>query len=259
MRQSGISKEIFSGTDTEALSRQANVDEFMSALSDFVAQKKEEDELAHASLAAFLQEVALLTDQDAALDDEEGPKLVMMTIHSAKGLEFPIVFVVGVEENVFPSPRAIDSMRALEEERRLLYVAITRAEKVCVLTCAQMRFRFGRMEYDEPSRFLKDFPPGMLKETRGSSMSFAMETRRVSASTPTYKKFSPLPSVSSSTPQPVPVVSSPLQGKRIKHDRFGIGEVIAVVGEGENAKATVKFEQAGTKQLLLKFARFTVL
>lgn len=150
-------------------------------------------------------------------------------------------------------------MRALEEERRLLYVAITRAEKVCVLTCAQMRFRFGRMEYDEPSRFLKDFPPGMLKETRGSSMSFAMETRRVSASTPTYKKFSPLPSVSSSTPQPVPVVSSPLQGKCIKHDRFGIGEVIAVVGEGENAKATVKFEQAGTKQLLLKFARFTVL
>ena len=259
VRQSGISKEIFSGTDTEALSRQANVDEFMSALSDFVAQKKEEDELAHASLAAFLQEVALLTDQDAALDDEEGPKLVMMTIHSAKGLEFPIVFVVGVEENVFPSPRAIDSMRALEEERRLLYVAITRAEKVCVLTCAQMRFRFGRMEYDEPSRFLKDFPPGMLKETRGSSMSFAMETRRVSASTPTYKKFSPLPSVSSSTPQPVPVVSSPLQGKRIKHDRFGIGEVIAVVGEGENAKATVMFEQAGTKQLLLKFARFTVL
>ena len=259
VRQSGISKEIFSGTDTEALSRQANVDEFMSALSDFVAQKKEEDELAHASLAAFLQEVALLTDQDAALDDAEGPKLVMMTIHSAKGLEFPIVFVVGVEENVFPSPRAIDSMRALEEERRLLYVAITRAEKVCVLTCAQMRFRFGRMEYDEPSRFLKDFPPGMLKETRGSSMSLAMETRRVSASTPTYKKFSPLPSVSSSTPQPVPVVSSPLQGKRIKHDRFGIGEVIAVVGEGENAKATVKFEQAGTKQLLLKFARFTVL
>ena len=171
---SGISKEIYSGRNPEDISRQENLEEFLSGMQDFVESRREEDMGDEVYLPDFLQEVALLTD----LDSDEGDsndKVTLMTIHSAKGLEFPTVFVVGLEENIFPSPMCTNSMRELEEERRLLYVAITRAEKHCILTCAQNRFRYGRMEYDTPSRFIRDIDPELIdvqSEAGGGKTSF---------------------------------------------------------------------------------------
>ena len=139
-------------------------------MQDFVESRREEDMGDQVYLPDFLQEVALLTDLDSDNGDEND-KVTLMTIHSAKGLEFPTVFVVGLEENIFPSPMCTNSMRELEEERRLLYVAITRAEKHCILTCAQNRWRYGRMEYDTPSRFIRDIDPELLdvqSETSGA-------------------------------------------------------------------------------------------
>ena len=159
--ESGVSKEIYSSRNPEDISRQENLEEFLSGMQDFVESRREEDMGDHVALSDFLQEVALLTDLDSEGDGDQA-KVALMTIHSAKGLEFPTVFVVGLEENIFPSPMCTDSMRLLEEERRLLYVAITRAEKHCILTCAQNRFRYGRMEYDSPSRFIKDIDPSLL-------------------------------------------------------------------------------------------------
>ena len=158
---SGISKDIYSGRDPEDISRQENLEEFLSGMQDFVESRREEDLGEETYLPDFLQEVALLTDLDSDNGDSND-KVTLMTIHSAKGLEFPTVFVVGLEENIFPSPMSINSIRELEEERRLLYVAITRAEKHCILTCAQNRWRYGRMEYDTPSRFIRDIDPGLL-------------------------------------------------------------------------------------------------
>ena len=159
--ESGISKDIYGSRNPEDIARQENLEEFLGGIQDFVESRKEEGQGEHVLLGDFLQEVALLTDLDSE-GDEEQPKVSLMTVHSAKGLEFPTVFVVGLEENIFPSPLSTDSLRALEEERRLLYVAITRAEKHCILTCAQNRFRFGRMEYDTPSRFIRDIDPQLL-------------------------------------------------------------------------------------------------
>ena len=158
---SGISKDIYSGRNPEDISRQENLEEFLSGMQDFVESRREEDMGEQVYLPDFLQEVALLTDLDSDNGDEND-KVTLMTIHSAKGLEFPTVFVVGLEENIFPSPMCTNSMRELEEERRLLYVAITRAEKHCILTCAQNRWRYGRMEYDTPSRFIRDIDPELL-------------------------------------------------------------------------------------------------
>lgn len=160
--ESGISKEIYSSNNPEDLSRQENLEEFLGGMQDFVESRKEEDMEEQVYLSDFLQEVALLTDLDSDNGDEDD-KVTLMTIHSAKGLEFPTVFVVGLEENIFPSPMCTNSMRELEEERRLLYVAITRAERHCILTCAQNRWRYGRMEYDTPSRFIKDIDPSLLQ------------------------------------------------------------------------------------------------
>ena len=159
--ESGISKDIYSSRNPEDISRQENLEEFLGGMQDFVESRKEEDMGEQIYLGNFLQEVALLTDLDSD-DAENQPKVSLMTIHSAKGLEFPTVFVVGLEENIFPSPMCINSLRELEEERRLLYVAITRAEKHCILTCAQNRFRYGRMEYDTPSRFIRDIDARLL-------------------------------------------------------------------------------------------------
>ena len=152
---SGISRDIYSGRNPEDISRQENLEEFLSGMQDFVESRREEDMADQVYLPDFLQEVALLTDLDSD-DGDSNDKVTLMTIHSAKGLEFPTVFVVGLEENIFPSPMGTNSIRELEEERRLLYVAITRAEKHCILTCAQNRWRYGRMEYDTPSRFIRD-------------------------------------------------------------------------------------------------------
>ena len=225
----------------------------------------------HVSLTDFLQEVSLMTDLDSDGDSDE-PKVVLMTIHAAKGLEFKTVFVVGLEENIFPSPMCSDSMRGLEEERRLLYVAITRAEKHCFLTCAQNRFRYGRMEFDTPSRFIRDIDPRFLQIEGEKSSLPRIQPRIQPRSTPQPSQPSQLPfstvSLSSSPLNPAPQSSpapssssdSPLQpGDRIEHTRFGVGEVIKMEGSGETCKATVVFRNSGTKQLLLKFARYNKL
>jgi DNA helicase-2/ATP-dependent DNA helicase PcrA len=201
-----------------------------------------------------------------------------MTIHAAKGLEFPTVFVVGLEENIFPSPMCVNTMRELEEERRLLYVAITRAEKHCILTCAQNRFRYGRMEFDTPSRFIKDFDPSLLKVEGNSGMSgfsgmfghsgISCRTgysRPVQNPRPVATQFMADPKrrivpIRQETPRSQSAIGDIglKEGNVIEHQRFGVGTVIKVEGSGENAKATVEFKNAGIKQLLLKFAKYTI-
>ena len=321
---SGISKEIYSGRNPEDISRQENLEEFLGGMQDFVESRREEDMGDQVYLPDFLQEVALLTD----LDSDEGDsndKVTLMTIHSAKGLEFPTVFVVGLEENIFPSPMCTNSTRELEEERRLLYVAITRAEKHCILTCAQNRFRYGRMEYDTPSRFIRDIDPELLdvhSESGGGSVfgssnhkaynrydggaygtgntgGYSRTSRGYESEGPewmqnprpvaTQFKADPKPRAvaprqpekpvdpfgegfkrsgnfrpASRTVPPRPMASDASasdlsEGVTIEHQRFGIGTVIKIEGTGENTKATVEFRNTGTKQLLLKFAKFKII
>jgi len=285
--ESGISKDIYGSNNPEDLSRQENLVEFLSGMQDFVETRKEEDRGDEIALSDFLQEVALLTDLDSD-GDEEQPKVTLMTVHAAKGLEFPTVFVVGLEENIFPSPMCTGSMRELEEERRLLYVAITRAEKHCILTCAQNRFRYGKMEYDTPSRFIKDIEPSLLRVEGGTGIvglpSSSYSSGSSSSSRTGYSSSTSWPSRSNSqNPRPVatqfiadvkprlvpvrketPAPQSAIgniglkEGNVIEHQRFGIGTVVKVEGSGENTKATVNFKNAGVKQLLLKFARYTI-
>ena len=291
---SGISKDIYSGRNPEDISRQENLEEFLSGMQDFVESRREEDMGDEVYLPDFLQEVALLTDLDSDNGDEND-KVTLMTIHSAKGLEFPTVFVVGLEENIFPSPMCTNSMRELEEERRLLYVAITRAEKHCILTCAQNRFRYGRMEYDTPSRFIRDIDPELLQvhsekggddvfggrsSTGGSRSASWMQNPRPVA---TQFKADPKPrAVAPRQPEkpvdsfgpnfkrvynavaPRKMATEPSagelhEGSMIEHQRFGVGKVIRIEGTGENTKATVEFRNTGTKQLLLKFAKFKII
>lgn len=279
--ESGISKDIYSSNNPEDLSRQENLEEFLSGMQDFVESRKEEDRGDEIALSDFLQEVALLTDLDSD-GDEEQPKVTLMTVHAAKGLEFPTVFVVGLEENIFPSPMCTGSMRELEEERRLLYVAITRAEKHCILTCAQNRFRYGKMEYDTPSRFIKDIDPRLLKVEGGTGISGLPKSSSMSSPTSYTSRTNysrpvqnPRPVatqfIADVKPRLVPVrkeAPAPQssigdiglkEGNIIEHQRFGIGTVVKVEGSGENTKATVNFKNAGTKQLLLKFAKYTII
>ncbi len=290
--QSGVSKDIYSGKEPEDLSRQENLEEFVGGLQDFVATRREEDMGDAVALTDFLQEVSLLTDLDSD-DDDTQPKVVLMTIHSAKGLEFPNVFIVGLEENIFPSPLSVNSLRELEEERRLLYVAITRAEKRCIMTCAQNRWRYGRMEMDTPSRFIKDIDPQLMRieqngipvgrqtfsnrlspdfDHNGNRLGRASQYVQNARPVATQFKADPKPRIVAPTPsnfKPLKSVDTPSstfnaqsstlrEGSVIEHQRFGIGEVIKIEGTGENMKATVRFKNTGTKQLLLKFARFTV-
>ena len=262
IQESGMSKDIFSGKDPEDIARQENVEEFLSGLSDFVEGRREEGEGDHVSLSDFLQEVSLMTDLDSDGDADE-PKVVLMTVHAAKGLEFKTVFIVGLEENIFPSPMCTESMRGIEEERRLLYVAITRAEKHCYMTCAQNRFRYGRMEFDTPSRFIRDIDSRYI-HIDGDNTKLESTPRRdirqhIPQPTPRVSHVAPSP-VSRPIPSPAPDINAPLKaGDRIEHTRFGLGTVIKVEGTGDNCKATVEFVNAGMKQLLLKFARYTKL
>ncbi len=290
---SGISKEIYLGREPEDLSRQQNVEEFLSGIQDFVETRMEEGMLEHALLSDYLQEISLLTDLDSD-GDADSPKVSLMTVHSAKGLEFPTVFIVGLEENIFPSPSCCGSPRELEEERRLLYVAVTRAEKRCILTCAKSRFRYGHMEFGSPSRFIRDFAPGLINiESTGTTYDpvasgrYADRRRRTFEETPHQSLFSnPVSHRTAQTPhnampverkEPVSVgmqrfrpvesagpsagnsPSAVSEGCVIEHQRFGIGHVLKVEGSGENMKATVEFKHAGVKQLLLKFARYTII
>lgn len=364
IKESGISQDIMSGKDADDLARQENLEEFLSGMSAFVEERREEGRFDELFLQDYLQDVALLTDADSDGDKDE-PRVSLMTVHAAKGLEFPTVFVVGLEENIFPSPLSAASLRELEEERRLLYVAITRAEKHCILTNAKNRWRYGKMEFDNPSRFIDEIDSklidsldeaggslfGSMSESRLGSRSgsrFGSRTESISdqpewaraqrprrpwedAEQPRYssryqnskpvasqfvadpkpslfddepetsrtsgrssvsgrsslsegnfksvralnaaKRYmethsshpasrgtgSSVASVSSSTASSAGSSSCGLQeGMKIEHQRFGRGTVLKIEGTGENTKATVEFVHSGTKQLLLKYAKFTV-
>ena len=311
--ESGISKDLYGDNSPEAVARQENLEEFLAGLQDFVESRKEEGRLDEITLRDYLQEVSLLTDLDSDGNEEERRKVTLMTVHSAKGLEFPTVFVVGLEENIFPSPLSTNSKRELEEERRLLYVAITRAEKHCYLTYAKSRWRYGHMEFSSPSRFLRDIDSSLIADDSGASEQSRRSSygsgsrfentlfgdgRRFQNSNPVASQFraDPKPreavhreepprdpfspsfkrtlaasggnlrrisSVVNHTPasasRPSAAPSGLQEGQTIEHERFGIGTVVKLEGTGENQKATVQFRNSGTKQLLLKFARFKVI
>lgn len=344
IKESGISQDIMSGKDADDLARQENLEEFLSGMSAFVEERREEGRFDELFLQDYLQDVALLTDADSDGDKDE-PRVSLMTVHAAKGLEFPTVFVVGLEENIFPSPLSAASLRDLEEERRLLYVAITRAEKHCILTNAKNRWRYGKMEFDNPSRFIDEIDGKLIdsQDEAGGSLFGSMSDQpewaraqrprrpwedaelpryssRYQNSKPVASQFvaDPKPSlfddepetsrtsgrssvsgrsslsegnfksvralnaakrymethsshpasrgtgcsaasVSSSTASSAGSSSCGLQeGMKIEHQRFGRGTVLKIEGTGENTKATVEFVHSGTKQLLLKYAKFTV-
>ena len=337
IKESGISQDIMSGRDADDLARQENLEEFLSAMSAFVEERREEGRMDEAFLTDYLQDVALLTDADSEGAKDE-PRVSLMTVHAAKGLEFATVFIVGLEENIFPSPLAAMSVRELEEERRLLYVAITRAEKHCILTNAKNRFRYGKMEFDNPSRFIDEIDSSLIEaqdEMGGSyfgggssydrSASYGERSsygggygkrmpwdqkRRISdrdEDVPEWKRvtsqFRPDPKPASDTSSSssssreslssgnfksvraldaarrilgnnrnssvssASSVSSSAgssfgalkEGCKIEHQRFGVGIVRKIEGQGENAKATVEFQNSGVKQLLLKYAKYTIL
>ena len=323
IRESRISEDIMSGKNADDKARQENLEEFLSGMQTFVAGRQEEGRMDEAYLTDYLQDVALLTDADSEGEKDE-PRVSLMTVHAAKGLEFATVFVVGLEENIFPSPLAAVSVRELEEERRLLYVAITRAEKHCILTNAKNRFRYGKMEFDNPSRFIDEIDASLIEggeETPESSFGGGRSSfggygssrygsdnrygsdggyggrmpwdrdrsgyrRDYQNSKPVASQFmadpkpgfksvravnavhrimgdttssSSVASAGSSASNASSAAGSLSEGCRIEHQRFGIGTVLKIEGTGENTKATVEFQNAGTKQLLLKFAKFTIL
>lgn len=290
IRGSGIMADVCQDNLPENLSRKENIEELANGISDFCTQRMEEGN-EQLFLGDFLSEVSLLTDQDTDAD-EDGEKVTLMTVHAAKGLEFRNVFVVGLEENLFPSSMSGDSSRALEEERRLFYVAITRAEERCFLTYAKSRYRYGKMEFASPSRFLKDIdarylhlPQSALMERKvdeaadcfcrerfssipskdawasyGKALDKDRHASRKQLMVPTVPgKLRRISSVSASASvlaSAAPGEAELQAGQYIEHERFGVGEVIRVEGTGENAKAAIRFQYAGEKQLLLRFARF---
>ena len=292
IRQSGIINDVCQDNSPENLSRKENIEELVNGMSDFCAQRQEEGN-PNVLLGDFLSEVSLLTDQDSDKDGDD-EKITLMTVHSAKGLEFKNVFVVGMEENLFPSGMVGDSPRALEEERRLFYVAITRAEEHCFLSYAKTRFRYGKMEFGSPSRFLKDIDvrflrlpqdAGMFRRVEEEAAVFRRENARgfapdredapyggkervsvrpkqqiIAPTVPrNLKRVAPSANTASTSPSAGGSANCVQQGQLIEHERFGLGEVLKVEGEGDNAKATIRFKNAGDKQLLLRFARFKVL
>ena len=292
IRQSGIINDVCQDSSPENLSRKENIEELVNGMSDFCAQRQEEGN-PNVLLGDFLSEVSLLTDQDSDKDGDD-EKITLMTVHSAKGLEFKNVFVVGMEENLFPSSMVGDSPRALEEERRLFYVAITRAEEHCFLSYAKTRFRYGKMEFGSPSRFLKDIDvrflrlpqdAGMFRRVEEEAAVFRRENARgfapdkedtpyggkervsvrpkqqiIAPTVPrNLKRVAPSANTASTSPSAGASANRVQQGQLIEHERFGLGEVLKVEGEGDNAKATIRFKNAGDKQLLLRFARFKVI
>ena len=292
IRQSGIINDVCQDNSPETLSRKETIEELVNGMSDFCAQRQEEGN-PNVLLGDFLSEVSLLTDQDSDKDGDD-EKITLMTVHSAKGLEFKNVFVVGMEENLFPSSMVGDSPRALEEERRLFYVAITRAEEHCFLSYAKTRFRYGKMEFGSPSRFLKDIDvrflrlpqdAGMFRRVEEEAAVFRRENARgfapdkedapyggkervsvrpkqqiIAPTVPrNLKRVAPSANTASTSPSAGASANRVQQGQLIEHERFGLGEVLKVEGEGDNAKATIRFKNAGDKQLLLRFARFKVL
>ncbi|MDR0422106.1 MAG: UvrD-helicase domain-containing protein [Proteiniphilum sp.] len=274
IRKSGIARAACDDITPEGMSRAQNVQELLGAINGFVEAQREQGE-ENVRLTDFLSEVSLLTDQDAGAE-EDGEKVTLMTVHSAKGLEFDHVFIVGLEEDLFPSVMAKSESRGLEEERRLLYVAITRARKSCTVTWAKSRFRNGQINTASPSRFLQDIDPTFVEgdgaalrpspaESGRSSMQ-AWREQRTATATSAVRADGAEAKRSVQTAAPSTAPSAPLSeeaqalkvGHIIEHERFGRGKVISIEMSGNDRRAFVDFESAGKKQLLLKFARFSI-
>ena len=265
VEMSGIKEDIFRGSEPEDLSRQENLQEMMDGMATFVQDRVETD--GGYMLTHYLSEVSLLTDMDE--DDTEGDnKVTLMTVHAAKGLEFEAVFVVGLEEELFPSQMSMDSPRQIEEERRLFYVAMTRAKQHLILTYAKRRMKYGITSDCEPSRFLKDIDSRFLKSDKPempsfkdivSRPTFIPQRPRTIPQTPPSNFIKVRKPVSTPQPAVAPASVNGLTiGTVIVHERFGEGVVEKLEGSGLDAKACVRFQNVGTKQLLLRFAKFTV-
>lgn len=269
IKKTGIFADVYVDNLPENVSKQENLQELVNAIIDFCTNREESGE--SATISDFLSEVSLATDQDKG-DEDEAEKVTLMTIHAAKGLEFPNIYIVGMEEDLFPSSMSKESVSELEEERRLFYVAITRAEKRCTLSYATSRYRNGQTTAPLPSRFLKDLDyqyindttgVSQLRETTTTQSQPRIQTRVVVHEEPTQT----LRSMRSAIYTPSPKTDMEAKkndaelkvGSRIKHDRFGEGEVLSMSGEGDNRKIVVEFKNVGTKTLLLKFARYTIL
>ncbi|MBP3671160.1 MAG: UvrD-helicase domain-containing protein [Bacteroidaceae bacterium] len=292
LRRSGIINDIYATDTPENISRQENIQELINGVQEFVTQREEEGSDA-TTLADFLAEISLITDQDNG-DESDNDKVTLMTIHSAKGLEFRNVIITGLEEDLFPSILSIDNPQQIEEERRLLYVAITRAQQNCILTYAKSRFRNGKTATCRPSRFIKDLDSRYVDMPDNIDSPFASASQQTMSWNTTFvsrKSATELRSEKHSytvfkdpaeTPHLKPVAGSKRllnsddttaqqrdsivsqagtlrPNMRIRHDRFGLGTVESIEGSGDNCKISVLFDNVGRKQLLLKFAKFTIL
>lgn len=285
INRTGLLTSLLHDNTPESISRQENLSELLAGLKDFVEIRQEsgEDDL---GMAAFLSEVSLATDQDEA-DDSDEPKVNLMTVHAAKGLEFNNIFIVGVEEELFPSSLSMDSAQQIEEERRLLYVAITRAKKRCMISFAGTRFRNGQTVFTRPSRFLRDIDPQYLRQTNafelesssGKAMrnavnaysdSFGNQEQRperpsfsgISTSSRNARRQGGLGKpVDTAAAKEVAISASDPRlkaGVRISHNRFGVGIIRKIELAGDSEVLTVDFSSLGVKRLLLKYAKFTV-
>lgn len=254
---SGILRDLYADKSPEGLSRYENIQELLAAFKDFSDQEDVAEE--SKTLATFLQDVALITDQDTK-DDDTQPKVSLMTVHAAKGLEFPYVFIVGMEENLFPSQLSISTREDLEEERRLFYVALTRAEKRAFISYAASRFRWGNVTYCEPSRFIQEIKPEFIQSSIAERLSASTRDNYASGNSnysfPKRKLVALNKAEGSFSGDDT---SNLKQGDKVEHQRFGEGIVISLEGENPNKKASINFNSFGEKQLLLKFAKLKML
>ena len=259
IRRSGMQAEINSGNDSDDITRRENLQELVDGIAAYVEEHEQQGQ--STLITDYLQEVSLLSDLDQG-EGEEEDRVTLMTIHTSKGLEFRTVFIVGLEEGLFPSEMSSDTLRGLEEERRLFYVAITRAKEYLILSNAKSRFRYGKTEFCDPSRFLHELDPSCLR-TNARERPRPVATLRPPITThrPPMSVLHSMPSSSISSSQKTPSTSSYQnlsEGTIIIHERFGQGTIRQIQGSGIDTKATVDFDNAGTKQLLLRFAKFTI-
>jgi DNA helicase-2/ATP-dependent DNA helicase PcrA len=276
VKTTGVINDTYSDLTPENLSKQENVQELLKAIHEFCETKREGGETV-TLLPGYLAEISLLTDQDTDKEQDKD-KVTLMTVHAAKGLEFKAVFIVGMEEELFPSPFCTQSERELEEERRLFYVAITRAEELCFISYAKSRFRNGKTNFSNPSRFIKDIDEQFLelpveivpKQARIGDWDEDMETERnrfsSSFSKPVFnqsilpKNPRKLVKVGNNEGEKVTTENQSIpSGAFVKHGIFGIGKVIETSMVNGNEKAEIDFGEKGVKSLLLKFAKLEVL
>jgi len=278
-KNTGLVKELFNDKTTEGLARYENIQELLNSIKEFTETPTEDGELLDKSLGSYLQQITLLTDADDDKGDSDVVKL--MTIHAAKGLEFPVVFVGGLEETLFPNAMSINTREELEEERRLFYVAVTRAKQRLWLTYANTRYRFGNLTQNDPSRFIDELPEERLNRAfAGGNMrnnqthswnsfnngnkgfsTYPKENREPAVEKPAYLATSPVIKIKEHTPTEgfAPSDTSNLRaGQKIEHQKFGFGEVIKMEGAAHNPVATVKFEHNGEKKIMLNYAKLRI-